>query len=137
MENKILQHLKDSIKRDKFPDFNEMNKDELILFIQNHLPTKEMLRDFIRAIYFAVQQSFYDKEGGLDSNTRDFSILEGEVTYDYEKDLYYFKPNKTLNKLLSDSSATSSTRLKEVLSSRFYHLVEYLYILETNPNKNK
>lgn len=136
MESKILQSLRQSIKKDFLPDFTKMDKGEIIDYINRNFNIKEMLSIFVKSTYLAVQQSFYDNDD-LNKNCREFSILEGKVVYDLESDQYIFTPNSVVKKLLDSSDQTNSTRLRDVLSSRFYKIIEYLYTLEFKGEINK
>ena len=126
MENQFLQSLKKFSKRE-LPNLEAMSKEELIAFIRKNCRTKEQLTLFIKICYLAGQQTFYDSYcQGEDVN---FQILEGDVHYDPCTEVYTFTPNATFKKLL-DSATMDSTRLKEVLLTRFYKMVETLYKLE-------
>lgn len=129
MENEILQRLREEVKKEKLPELQEMSKEELIKYIENRFQIKDRLIQLVNHIYFAVQQSYFDKMEP-DSNYNDFNLLEGSVRHNLETGEYLFTPNDVVKKLLSSVEKQDSTKLKTFLSTRFYKIIEYLYNVE-------
>ena len=117
----------------KLPDFNSMEKDKIISWIDQHYRSKEVLTGFIKSVYVVVQQIYFE-EFNLNPSEGVFSfpLLEGTVKVDTGRPIdeqYIFIPNKTLETLLIDSEQKGATKLKEFLDSRFYRMIEALYKL--------
>lgn len=129
MENEILQRLREEVKKEKLPELQEMSKEDLIKYIENRFQIKDRLIQLVNHIYFAVQQSYFDKMES-DSDYNDFNLLEGSVRHNLETGEYLFTPNDVVKKLLSSVEKQDSTKLKTFLSTRFYKIIEYLYNVE-------
>lgn len=118
----------------KLPDFEVMSKEQVISWIDQHYRSKEVLTGFIKSLYMVVQELYFESSNSLkpDESVIEFQILEGSVIIDFEKDLgglYLFKPNSVLENLITKSDQKGTTKLKELLDSRFYKMIEALYKL--------
>lgn len=129
MENKVLQYLKNQVKKEKLPDLDNMDINELREFIKVNFDLENLLTSFIRCIYMAIQQTYYDNYST--DNLKDyFNILEGTVEYNLETGQYLLKPNNFLISILEKSEKEDNTELKKKLDNRFYKMVKYLYLVE-------
>ena len=122
------------LPKSKLPDFESMEKEKIIAWIDQHYRSKEVLTKFIKSVYMVVQELYLEASNSLekDENLLSFPILEGTVTIDFSsnsEDRYLFTPNKTLESLLEGTDKSGTTKLKEFLDSRFYKMIEALYKL--------
>ena len=122
------------LPKQKLPDFESMEKDKIIAWIDQHYRSKEVLTRFIKSVYIVVQEMYFESSSKVekDDKTMSFQLLEGTVTIDFEKDSdeqYTFTPNETLAGLISGADRNGTTKLKEFLDSRFYKMIETLYKL--------
>lgn len=129
MENEIIQRLREEVKKEKLPDFELLSKEEIIKYIEGRFQVKDRLTQLINYIYLAIQQSYFDNRD-FESDYNDFNILEGRVRYNYKTDQYVFYPNEAIKKLLNSADRDDSTKLKSLLSTKLYKIVEYLYNTE-------
>lgn len=118
----------------KLPDFESMDKKQIISWIDQHYRSKEVLSGFIKSLYIVEQEMYFESSNNLSPHESllSFPILEGVVTIDLtkpEEDQYTFKPNKILSDLIDTSDRKNTTKLKEFLDSRFYKMIETLYKL--------
>ena len=122
------------LPKSKLPDFESMDKEKIITWIDQHYRSKEVLTRFIKSIYFVVQELYFEASNNLDKDEGllSFPLLEGTITIDFKNDpdgKYIFTPNKTLESLLEGTDKSGTTKLKEFLDSRFYKMIEALYKL--------
>lgn len=122
------------LPKQKLPDFESMEKDKIIAWIDQHYRSKEVLTRFIKSVYIVVQEMYFESSSKVekDDKTMSFQLLEGTVTIDFEKndgEQYIFTPNETLAGLISGADRNGTTKLKEFLDSRFYKMIETLYKL--------
>ena len=129
MENEILQHLKEEIKKEKLPDLDSLCREDLVKYINTRFSIKDRLTQLINYIYIAVQQSYFDRNQ-QDSGYVDFTILEGNIRQNPDTGEYIFTPNDVVKKLLSSVDRREPTKLKTFLSTKFYKIIEYLYNCE-------
>ena len=122
------------LPKSKLPDFESMEKEKIIAWIDQHSRSKEVLTKFIKSVYMVVQELYLEASNSLrkDENLLSFPLLEGTVTIDFSSNSdnrYLFTPNKTLEGLLEGADRSGTTKLKEFLDSRFYKMIEALYKL--------
>lgn len=128
MENEILQSLKESVEKEKLPDFEKMGRKELYDWVITHVPLKERLIKLVNYVYLAVQQSYFDCKSA-NPKTDEFNLLEGRIRIDNEGK-FIFTPNQTVLKLLKQVKEDQTTRLKVFLGTKFYKIIEFLYNTE-------
>lgn len=130
MENKVIQSIVNQYK-EKTPNFNEMERDELIKYIKENLSSRIQAISFIRACLMAVQQSYLDAINSVDPQKPFvFEVVEGEVIYYPETKKFEFTPNSVMNNLFSNISIGKSSRLKNLLNARFYKILETAFEFE-------
>lgn len=145
MENKFLQRLEKNVQID-FEALEGKSPEELIKFIKDNVKTKEQLSFFIKAVYLAVQQDYWEAFQLSNEDKRkdqqdpekayiDFEILEGRVRYIPSKEIYLFKPRERVKKMLDSVDQKGQSRLKEILETRLYRMIESIYRLENTPEK--
>ena len=149
MENQSIQYLTEFIEKIKHSldeqaiKVETMSKEELVKFVKdNCLLKKSQLRSIITLMYFATQETYLEsKEKNNDDIFRTFQILEGTVTLDLLTGVYTFTPYTALDNLFIKAEETDKTKIREVLESRFYRLVEALYKTDyeglSKPKKKK
>ena len=145
MENKFVQYI-ESIKHaldedipdiDFISDLDSMSNEEIKKHVEklekyvkdNCLHKKGQLKHIFSLMIFAIQQLYFDSFKKEELKV-DFQILEGKVSLVVTTVIFTFIPDPSLEKLFAESERTNTARLKEVMGSRFYKLVEALYRVE-------
>lgn len=122
------------LPKNKLPNFEEMDKDRIIAWIDQHYRSKEVLSGFIKSIYMVVQEMYFESSNsvGKYDETMSFPLIEGTVTVNFKDNTdsrYTFRPNKVLEGLIEGSDKNGTTKLREFLDSKFYKMIEALYKL--------
>ena len=130
MESTFLQLLGKLIKKEN-PNLSSLSREELLNYINLHCNYKEQAVSFVKNVNLTAQQTYF--EGLSNKNKKgvfSFDILEGKLTYHPKSNTYTFEPSKPVKSLWEEATSTRQTRLKDVLGSRFYKILESAYRID-------